>query len=46
VKKAISIVQVRAKRDTLFGKPEEIKTLERPNLRLYVRMIRKSQISK
>jgi len=35
-----------AKRDTLFGKPEEIKPLENPNVRLYVRIIRKSQISK
>jgi hypothetical protein len=35
-----------AKRDPLFGKPEEIRALVRPNLRLNVRMIRKSQISK
>jgi hypothetical protein len=35
-----------ATRDTLFGKPEEIKPLEKPNFRLYVRIIRKSQILK
>jgi hypothetical protein len=35
-----------AKRDTLFGKPDEIKPLEIPNFRAYVRIIRKSHISK
>jgi hypothetical protein len=34
-----------AKRDTLFGKPDEIKPLEKPNFRVYVRVIRKSHIS-
>jgi len=35
-----------AKKDILFGKPDEIKPLEKPNFRLYVRIIRKSHISK
>jgi len=35
-----------AKRDTLLGKTEEIKPIEKTNFRLYVRIIRKSQISK